>query len=607
MTQAIKILCIEDNPVNWRLVQRLLGQAGYSMHWAEEGLKGFEMALELKPDLVLLDINLPGLSGFEVATKFRQHPDLKQTPIVALTAKTLKNDRETALVAGCDGFLPKPIDPFTFVRQVEGYLGGQREHIEKSREGAVLRSFNVQMLEHLEAQLKEVQEANSKLTAAQRELEVRNQSLSKLLSLGQALLLGEQDPAALLVTVLDQVRDLVRATHLVAYRLHPSGGYWEGFRWQGERFEAAPVLPLSHSFCSRLLLLSEGGILQGERLRSHRIWDEGMPLGFWSPNLVGSLLVLKDRQADNEIWGFWTLCRDAAAPFEPLEVELMALHASLAQVSIENAELIHSLQESSRALASSYERMEGAYQDLQSAKAELSRQDRRALLDDLFYKITHRLVLPVQTLGRQSLELDRLVAMKDVPSEEVCRRAPQSITEIRSAVSEIEGLLKALLRRVNKDDPTTPEWLDLPDLLAQELELLTAEGVVPVGATVESEFEAFSQRIFGVYGDFAKLLQNLVQHGFGGPTPSPLIRLRSWEESGNFHLEVADEGGPIPPTEMEAAFEPFNELHQQAIIGIRSPGLSLPLCKQLLAAYHGEIEIRNEGEGTAVHLFFPIH
>jgi hypothetical protein len=57
---------------------------------------------------------------------------------------------------------------------------------------------------------------------------------------------------------------------------------------------------------------------------------------------------------------------------------------------------------------------------------------------------------------------------------------------------------------------------------------------------------------------------------------------------------------------MEGAFEPFTELHQQAVIGIRSPGPSLPLCKQLLTAYHGDIEIRNEGEGTAVHLSFPL-
>ncbi len=600
-----KILCIEDNPINYRLVQRLLAQAGYEMHWAEEGLKGFEMAMELKPDLVLLDINLPGLSGFEVATKFRQQPELKDLPIIALTAKTQKSDRETALVAGCNGFIPKPIDPFAFVRQVEGYLGGQRERLEKSREGAVLRSFNVQMLEHLEVQLKEAQEANRKLTATQQELEARNRSLSQLLGLGQSLLL-EHDPNSLVLRVLEQVQSIVGAQSLAAYRLHPSGGYWEGFRWQGERFEVAPTLSRDHTFCQRLRTLADAGLIHGTQLRSHRIWEEGLSLGFWWPGSEMSLQVLKNRQAENEIWGFWTFARDASQPFQSLDLELIALHAALALVSIENAELIRSLHESSRALASSYEHMEVSYQDLQHAKAELSRQDRRVILEDLFGKITHRLDSPVQTLNRQSRELDRLIGLRDTLGEGLCKEAPKAIGEILNAVSKINGLLNALMRRVDKDSPSTPEWLDLHDLVLQELELLSAEDVIPAKAAVETELTAQNSRIYGVYGDFSKLLQNLALHGFGGPTPSTQLRLRSWTESELFHLEVLDEGGPIPPTEMEGAFEPFSELHQQAVIGIRSPGPSLPLCKQLLASYHGEIEIRNEGEGTAVHLSLPL-
>jgi len=600
-----KILCIEDNPVNYRLVQRLLAQAGYEMHWAEEGLKGFEMAMAIKPDLVLLDINLPGLSGFEVATKFRQQPGLKHTPIVALTAKTMKSDRETALVAGCDGFISKPIDPFAFVRQVEGYLGGQRERLEKSREGAVLRSFNAQMLEHLEVQLREAQEANRKLTVTQQELETRNRSLSQLLSLGQSLL-GEHDSTALVLRVIEQVQSMVRAKHLAAYRIHPSGGYWEGFRWQGERFEPAPTLPRDHMFCERLRTLADAGLIHGAHLRAHRIWEEGLTLGFWQPTSEMSLQILKDRQGENEIWGFWAFARDGAEPFLSLELELIALHASLALVSIENAELIHSLHESSRALASSYEHMEVAYQDLQHAKAELSRQDRRVILDDLFYKITHRLVSPVNTLNRQSHELERLLSSRDSLGEAVCEQAPKAILDILSAVSKIDGLLKALMRRVEKDSSSTPEWLDLHELVLQELELLGAEGVIPTKASVETELTARTSRIYGVYGDFSKLLQNLALHGFSGPTPSTSLKLHSWMESDIFHLEVLDEGGPIPPTELAGAFEPFSELHQQAVIGIRSPGPSLPLCKQLLAAYHGEIDIRNEGEGIAVHLQFPL-
>ena len=133
-----------------------------------------------------------------------------------------------------------------------------------------------------------------------------------------------------------------------------------------------------------------------------------------------------------------------------------------------------------------------------------------------------------------------------------------------------------------------------------------AEGAIPPKVEVETELAALASRLLGVYGDFSKLLQNLVLHACGGPTPSLRLRLRTWTEAECFHLEILDEGGPIPPTELAGAFEPFTELHQQAVIGIRSPGASLPLCRQLLKAYHGEIDIRNEGEGTAVHLSFPL-
>ena len=127
-----RILCIEDNAVNYRLVQRLLSQAGYELHWAEEGLRGFEMALGLRPDMVLLDINLPGLSGYEVATKFKHSEELKAIPLVALTAKTQKSERDTALVAGCDGFIPKPLDPFSFADQVGAFLQGRREQVRRA-------------------------------------------------------------------------------------------------------------------------------------------------------------------------------------------------------------------------------------------------------------------------------------------------------------------------------------------------------------------------------------------------------------------------------------------------------------------------------------------
>ena len=70
---------------------------------------------------------------------------------------------------------------------------------------------------------------------------------------------------------------------------------------------------------------------------------------------------------------------------------------------------------------------------------------------------------------------------------------------------------------------------------------------------------------------------------------------------------MRDEGGPVLPSDLAQAFEPFSELHQQVVIGARSPGEGLAACKQLLAVYHGEIAIANEGEGTAVLVRVPLH
>ena len=604
--EPVRILCIEDNPVNWRLVQRLLAQAGYQMHWAPDGTKGLEMALTLRPALILLDINLPGLSGFEVATKVHQYPELQGIPVVALTARTLKSDRETALVAGCDGFISKPLDPFTFVRQVEAYLGGVREHLDKSRQEPALRQFNVHVVEHLETQLKEAVEANRKLVAAQEALEARNRSLARLLALSQSVL-SEREPKTLLLRVLSEVRTELRASGLWAYRMHPSGSYFEGLRWTGSGFDPVPVLSLDHPFVLRARGLSSGTALQGADLRGDRVWDEGQGLGFWSASSESCMLVLRDHQADPDLFGFWIVTRPSDQPFLGLELELVTLHASIAMVSLENAELIANLNDSTRALAASYERLETSYLDLQNARNSLHQRSRHELMGELIFKIAQRLETPVASLHRQSQVLDQVAVPGPGPVPEA---QPKALAEIREAVFKIDGLLKAMLRRVGRGGPPVPEWLDLHDLVQQELALLQVDGVIPAEVSIVQELAAGSPLIHGVYDDFAAVLLYLVQHALGGPTPSAVLSVRSIPDPDRFVFQVRDEGGPILPDDLAAAFEPFSELHPQhpqLVIGSRSPGEGLVACKQLLVPYLADISIANEGDGTLVELSIPLH
>ncbi len=117
------ILYVEDNPDNMRLVQRALGAKGYTVHEALNGLDGLEKASELNPDVILLDINLPDIDGYEVARRLRQSDNtaLHYTPIIAITANALKGDAEKALAAGCDVYMAKPINVRELWARVEAF------------------------------------------------------------------------------------------------------------------------------------------------------------------------------------------------------------------------------------------------------------------------------------------------------------------------------------------------------------------------------------------------------------------------------------------------------------------------------------------------------
>jgi len=118
----VRVLYIEDDPSNRLLVRRILEAEGYSVMEAMDGLTGLEVAAQVQPDLILLDINLPEMDGYDLARRFRESPGLRQVPILALTANVMKGDRERTLEAGCDGYIQKPIDVDRLPEQVKEIL-----------------------------------------------------------------------------------------------------------------------------------------------------------------------------------------------------------------------------------------------------------------------------------------------------------------------------------------------------------------------------------------------------------------------------------------------------------------------------------------------------
>jgi CheY-like chemotaxis protein len=122
-----KILYIEDNEQNLYLVRFLLEKHGYQVCAAMDGQEGIESAARERPDLILLDIQLPLMDGYGVARKLRANPDLAGIPIVAVTSYAMAGDRDKALGAGCSGYIEKPINPDTFMAQVEQHLSARGE------------------------------------------------------------------------------------------------------------------------------------------------------------------------------------------------------------------------------------------------------------------------------------------------------------------------------------------------------------------------------------------------------------------------------------------------------------------------------------------------
>ena len=124
--QLPKILYVEDNEDNVYMLRRLLAKHGHEVVVAEDGAKGVEAARREKPDLILMDLSLPVLSGWEAAQRLKQSAETSSIPIIALSAHALEGERDRALAAGCDEFETKPVDFARFLAKLARFLSPGR-------------------------------------------------------------------------------------------------------------------------------------------------------------------------------------------------------------------------------------------------------------------------------------------------------------------------------------------------------------------------------------------------------------------------------------------------------------------------------------------------
>ncbi len=160
---SFQILYIDDDPVNRTLVNRILTGYEFSVLEASTGIEGLQIAQQQHPDLILMDINMPGLDGYETTTRMRSITGLQNIPIVAITANVTRGARQMAIAAGCDGYIPKPIDIDNFPHQVIAYLEGEKDAITSDERQYFLGKYSQKLVERLEVKIMALEEANIRL------------------------------------------------------------------------------------------------------------------------------------------------------------------------------------------------------------------------------------------------------------------------------------------------------------------------------------------------------------------------------------------------------------------------------------------------------------
>jgi signal transduction histidine kinase len=174
-----KILYIEDDQFSARLMERLLLSRGYQFRHAANGLDGIEIANQEKPDLILIDINLPDIDGLVITTRLRNIEGLQEKPIVAITSHSQLEGRQLALASGCDGYITKPINTKMVLSQIDSFLQGYQEKLSETEQHTYLKVHTADIVEQLEARVRELAESNQQLQKANARLQEIDQQRAK--------------------------------------------------------------------------------------------------------------------------------------------------------------------------------------------------------------------------------------------------------------------------------------------------------------------------------------------------------------------------------------------------------------------------------------------
>jgi len=255
-----KILYIEDDLESREMMGEILRVHGYEYFAASRGLEGIKVATHELPDLILMDLNLPDMSGFEVTTLLKSVRALKSTPIIALTGESTLKAKDMTITAGCEGFISKPINISEFLQKITEYLEGHKESITPDDERRFLSEYNIRLGERLQSKIEELEKANQNLITINEKLNESKQKLSEynnrlftLNTLANTLRTLES-PEALLRTLPDHLHEGFHVERVILFRYSQKKQQIQGLYATGisEKKPEKLKFNLDHFFYSQL-------------------------------------------------------------------------------------------------------------------------------------------------------------------------------------------------------------------------------------------------------------------------------------------------------------------------------------------------------------------
>jgi len=620
-----KILCIDDTLEARVLVRRLLSPR-YHVLEAQDGLRGIEVAVNTQPDLVLVDLHMPHLTGYEVATRLKSL--MPQVPIIALTADVTAHVRERSLASGCDGYLSKPIDPDTFVDQVQAFLAGEREELKDDSFRQAYQQTLVARLEEKVRALTQALERNEKLYEQNLRLLKKAQRRARLLEAGARV--GHSITSILkLDKLLNATVDIICDEfdfYYAAIFLVDESGEWailhagrgeagqqmiaQGHRlWVGGQSMVGTATQLGQA---RIALdVDKETVHFKNPLLPHTRSEIALPLVV-SDQIIGALSVQSTQEIafdQDDITALQTLADQLAVAIDNARLlnRLEKAHQELVRtktyeaIATATSEAIHWVGNKAAPIPGSVARItEDVVRYVGMAHALLAEAP-PSLRDHKFGQL---LAEAAEKAREQGIDLTALLAELEARPLKRLRRT-LSLESIFEDLEIIQGSAHAILDI--KEDLIGParqrelEIVSLSDLLQ---ETLTSMGI-PAGI-VQTRFasdlpptQADKVQLERV---FINLIKNAIEAMERVQDKNLFIEARQADEPGFVVVEVTDNGSGIPPDQIDKIWLAFYTTK-----GNRGgTGLGLPACAQIVGQLGGKITVRSEaGSGTTFSVFLP--